>query len=502
LTSSLPGYPLVDVDPVAALEARIGALESSLHLVRVGWQFNLQTDFGGDLALALANVPAGCGLFIPKGSWALNADTAGLRLAPITIFGVGRESVIVPFTTKNSCGLIFGNGSTAAFNNILLANFAIVPAGAISARDGTGDGIRFVTPLSGNYSTVEMTGLTISGMGRRALMTDVGSGSSVDLLTATNCRFYLSRHKNVYMGYTAAPKFTGCYINGAEDDGAYLGVGCGAASFVGCYFENNWVNSSGTPAPDATLSNQLRADACHGLSIFGGTVENWGTAGGGTALTAIGLNACHGVTIDGVNFVNPSAVNGTRAINAHTGGSCTVGGRNTYTNVDIVADSSTGDANVVVSGGAIVTYDGTNARARVLSVAIDHTTNTSRPHGQIQLFGAEKNLTNQTASIGSTKLITGNAFTAGRYRVTPILSITTTAGVPTVQGQLQWTSLAGAQTKNFPAAALSFAALADSPDTTSVDLYMTAATDLTFTTTVTGAIGTGKYALSIRVEAL
>lgn len=499
MTTGRAGYgaPLA-VDP---LEARLAALERAVAtLSRITRRYDVR-EFP-TVANAFATVPAGATLFFPKGTYAAPDAAGWVRTSQIIIDGEGRESVLQPYDaggatgSKNSTVLTFGSSAVAAFNNIAIRNIAIVAAAIPTVNDGTGDGIRFVQPLSGNYSTVDIENVTISGMGRYGLHFDPTSASSLDLLSLRGVRVYLCRNRGVYMAYTAAPSFSGCYINGNQGDGVFLDTGCGAARFRACYWESNWAAASGA---DATYSAQVRAKLSHAIGFFGCSLENWNSAGGGTALTAMVLENCAGAVVDGCHFTNANLVTNTRAINAITGTTVTVG-NNLYQKVDIAVDTSTADSTALVGSSGIISYDGTSGRVRVLAANIDHTTATSRPHGRVELFGAEVNATSKVASIGTTNLVTGNAFTAGVYRVTVYLQITTVSVVPTVQVTIAWTASNGAKTAVAPAAALSFATLTEASST--IEIEVAASTNITYAAAVVGAIGAGVYALNVRLEAL
>lgn len=108
-------------------------------------------------------------------------------------------------------------------------------------------------------------------------------------------------------------------------------------------------------------------------------------------------------------------------------------------------------------------------------------------------IAATVNLTVQSADIASTTLTS----TAGYYRVGYVLETTTadvTAGIVTLT--IGYTDDAGATTST------ATRTLATTGRTTgSVDLYL-ASGNLTYAITHTGAYGTSKYALRLRVEAL
>lgn len=504
MTTGRQGYGrVIAADP---LEERLAALESAVsRLSATARKYNVQSF--PSVANAFSTVPAGATLYFPAGSYTAPTAAGWVRLLPITIEGDGDGTALRPYFdptldagvaigTRNSTVLTFGDSLTAAFGNILVRNLTIISSTVPTLNTGTGDGIRFVTPLSGKYATVDIQGVIVSGMGHDGLHFDPSSASSVDLLTLTGVRIYGSRNRGVYMTYVAAPAFIGCYINGSQGDGVFLDTGCGAARFFGSYWESNWAAASGA---DATFSAQMRAKLSHAISFRGCSFENWNSAGGGTALTALVLENCSGAMVDGCHFINANLVTNTRAINAISGTTVTVGD-NLYQKVDIAVDTSTSDSTALVGSGGIISYDGTSGRARVLATQPDRTTAALRPHGRVELFGAEVNVTGRTTNIATANLVTGNTFTAGLYRCTVYLQITTTAVVPTVQVTIGWTATNGAKTAVVPAAALSFATLAQA--TATVEMEVAVSTNITYAATITGAIGTGVYALAIRLEAI
>ncbi len=109
---------------------------------------------------------------------------------------------------------------------------------------------------------------------------------------------------------------------------------------------------------------------------------------------------------------------------------------------------------------------------------------------------ASINLTAQSASISSTKLT--NAARTGYYLVHYTLEDTTTqVGVATAQFAIAYTDDAGATTQT--GAALTLTAIGRDRDT--FHAYL-ASGDITYTVTVVGVVGTGRFALRTRVEFL
>lgn len=120
---------------------------------------------------------------------------------------------------------------------------------------------------------------------------------------------------------------------------------------------------------------------------------------------------------------------------------------------------------------------------------------------------AAVNLTGQTASIGSTTLLTGSASTAGMYRVSAYLK-TTTAGNPAdvVKMTVQWNDGA-AQTEDVPF--LSATVIFNNLDLATLNAFAAgsivvnaaASQNITFTSTVTKT-GSPQYELHARIEPL
>ena len=108
-------------------------------------------------------------------------------------------------------------------------------------------------------------------------------------------------------------------------------------------------------------------------------------------------------------------------------------------------------------------------------------------------------LTGQTATIGGQGVTQPpNVYLTGMYRLNYYLEITTTGNAVNVSTTLGWTDDAQAQTLT---SAL-IAANAKNFTQGSVIIRATAATNITYATTVSGAIGTGLYSLYIRLEKL
>lgn len=108
------------------------------------------------------------------------------------------------------------------------------------------------------------------------------------------------------------------------------------------------------------------------------------------------------------------------------------------------------------------------------------------------------NLTAQTASIGTTTILTAPA--AGLYRVSYYLHTTTAGSAGTVLLTLGWND-AVAQTAATSAISLS-TVVAGTLAKGTVEVWLAAGQVLSYATTVAAAVGSPQYALRIRAQAL
>ena len=108
-------------------------------------------------------------------------------------------------------------------------------------------------------------------------------------------------------------------------------------------------------------------------------------------------------------------------------------------------------------------------------------------------------LTAQTTTLGPTTL---RAITkAGMYRAVVEVSCRAASAIPTVQVAINWTQNGVAKSKPVLTTALSLASTANADGGVAV-IYADITTNVTYTATVTGAIGAGSYDLHIRLEYL
>jgi hypothetical protein len=108
-------------------------------------------------------------------------------------------------------------------------------------------------------------------------------------------------------------------------------------------------------------------------------------------------------------------------------------------------------------------------------------------------------LTNQTASITTTNITPIPTYLPAMFRVSGYLEITTAGNAVTVSVTIGWTDDSGA-TQAFTSAAIS--AAAKNFTTVEIPIRVAQGTNVAFLTTVSGAIGAGRYALCIKLEKL
>jgi hypothetical protein len=182
------------------------------------------------------------------------------------------------------------------------------------------------------------------------------------------------------------------------------------------------------------------------------------------------------------------------AINTNSG----VGGMQFTVNTDITARTLVD----LATNGAWRIGDGTDAfissvNGSPISITADEgLTLNGNPLGTINSVA----LTAQTDTIGDTNLqVNGGVAPAGMYRVSYYL-VTTSAGVSgTVKATFGWTDLAAARTQD--SATITFGTLA-TPATGTIIVQADGIANITYATTVTAAVGSPEYALSITVERL
>lgn len=133
----------------------------------------------------------------------------------------------------------------------------------------------------------------------------------------------------------------------------------------------------------------------------------------------------------------------------------------------------------------------------------DGTGNISGYLGSAPQAGAALNLTAQTAAITTTTFFT--TVIAGVYRLTSYLYITTAGNAVNLTGTFGWTdntlTTSTVTTANIACNTLGASStLIGQPGTLTV--YADAVSNITYATALSGAIGSGQYALRLRLESL
>lgn len=129
--------------------------------------------------------------------------------------------------------------------------------------------------------------------------------------------------------------------------------------------------------------------------------------------------------------------------------------------------------------------------------------NVSAYLGSAPLAGAALNLTAQVAAIGTTTFFT--TVTAGIYRLSYYLYITTAGNAVNLTGTFGWTDTtavtSSVTTANIACNTLGAnSSLIGQPG--SLTFYSGSVTTITYATALSGAIGVGNYSLRLRLESL
>jgi len=120
------------------------------------------------------------------------------------------------------------------------------------------------------------------------------------------------------------------------------------------------------------------------------------------------------------------------------------------------------------------------------------------------LSTATLNLTAQSAAITTTTLFATTV--AGIYRLTYYLYVTTSGNAVNLTGTFGWTDDSGAAANSVSTANIACNTLGANSTTAvglgSIEFYAAITTNITYATALSGAIGTGRYAIRVRLENL
>lgn len=212
-------------------------------------------------------------------------------------------------------------------------------------------------------------------------------------------------------------------------------------------------------------------------------VDFWGVVWDpktGNEITQGSITASNGFTIGSGAGVYTGNGSGLTTLNASQITSGTIVDARLSTNVPLKNATQTWT-------GAINTFNGD-------TVINSSATNTT---GQPVWTPLERGFFNQTASIGSIAIYT-NA-TAGYYIVTATVSTQSAGSAGTVLGSLTWNDLGGAKTMNTSVGVLTATDITGM-GVTAIRIYVPASQVLTFSTTVSGAIGSPTYYAFVTVQ--
>jgi len=212
----------------------------------------------------------------------------------------------------------------------------------------------------------------------------------------------------------------------------------------------------------------------------------------GVAVQASDLS--NGVTGSGAIVLATSPTLVTPVLGVATGTSLALGG-----GTPLTTTNRTGSGNLVLATSPALTGPdigvATGTSLGLTSKIVTYNNIATASNGVATCFNSV-DLTGQSASIGSTSIISGGASTGGFYLVTLVLACTTAdASGASVTATIGWTGDSVART--FTTSGVAFASTSNAA-LISLPLFSDNSVNITYSTTVSGAPTTGRYSLHLR----
>jgi hypothetical protein len=370
---------------------------------------------------------------------------------------------------------------------------------------------------SGSVGTVDLT----TGVSGVLPVANGGTGTATGSITGTGALTFAAAGTN--QPVTLTPSGTGAFIvtglvnvQNAAPVGTFVGLGAGASNTG---IENTgfgrgalWSNTTGTNnnaigAAALTFNltggnnnamgmNTLRTNTSGGENVAVGTYALYSANASGN--TAVGTSTLYANT-SGHNNVAIGYGAGQNAGTALQTNSHSVyigvdanANADALTNAIVIGDTAQGTASNQITLG------NTSVTATVMPGKVTSYNNIVAVANGVPSEYAQLNLTAQTASIGTTTLYAVPAAGAGMYRISYYLFTSAAGNSVTTLATFGWND-ANAQT--LATGTIAIQTLGDYEAGTMV-LYSAASQNITYATTVSGAVGTGTYALYARVEAI